>query len=172
MTETSKEQKLKRALKWIIGIFDKYDIPYQITGGFAAHIYGATRPINDIDIDLPEAGIDKIVPDVKGYIVKGPMQYKDDWWDLYYMLLDYQGQEIDLGGLKVKIFDHKTKEWVESPVNLSTSKQKAVKGIKVNVVDPMQLINYKQFLWGEHQKRDIEEIELKLKSLRQRRIHI
>jgi hypothetical protein len=40
------------ALRWIIGILDRHNIQYQITGGFAAKLYGSSREVNDIDIDI------------------------------------------------------------------------------------------------------------------------
>lgn len=46
-------EKTTRALKWIVGILSKLEVPYRIGGGFAAHVYGSNRLINDIDISLP-----------------------------------------------------------------------------------------------------------------------
>lgn len=48
------QEKTINALKWIIKILNSKNIPYQISGGFAAKMYGSIRPLNDIDIDIPE----------------------------------------------------------------------------------------------------------------------
>lgn len=45
------------AFKWIVGLLNKYQILFQITGGFAANLYGSKRELNDIDIDVPSARI-------------------------------------------------------------------------------------------------------------------
>lgn len=157
-------QKLKAALIWIVNILKKNNIPYQITGGLAAHIYGATRPINDIDIDIPDDAIYRIKDDVKEYLIEGPMKYKDDKWDLNLLSLNYKGQEIDLGGaLETRIFDETTHTWVPSPANLNTAKIKSFLGLEIKVVDPHDLIKYKELLGGDHQKQDIREIRVHLK---------
>lgn len=56
------EEKTLNALRWIVGILNKHQVPYRIGGGFAAHIYGSNRPINDIDISLPGKYFSAIVP--------------------------------------------------------------------------------------------------------------
>ncbi len=53
MNMAAGDEKVDAALGWILRVFKKHGVPYQVCGGFAAHLYGATRPINDIDIDIP-----------------------------------------------------------------------------------------------------------------------
>src|SRR5688572_2596281 len=104
----------KKALIWIIDILKKYQIPFQITGGLAAMAYGATRPLEDIDIDIPDDQFDRIISDVQPYITYGPSRFKNDKWDLMLMTLNYEGQEIDLSGAdSVSVFDEKTKKWIK-----------------------------------------------------------
>ncbi len=66
------------AFRWIVGLFKKHQIPFQIAGGFAARAYGVQRELHDIDFDIPEADFEKILPEVRPYIIHGPTQYKDD----------------------------------------------------------------------------------------------
>src|SRR5690348_12670369 len=51
---TLKNKDTKSALHWIVNILKKLNINFQIAGGLAANIYGADRPLHDIDIDIPE----------------------------------------------------------------------------------------------------------------------
>jgi hypothetical protein len=52
---------IKRALDWVIPILKEQKAPFHITGGFAAHLYGATRVVNDIDIDLPTSHLNQLL---------------------------------------------------------------------------------------------------------------
>jgi len=159
------EKKLLDALKWITHILEKYNIQYQISGGLAAHLYGAQRSINDIDIDMPEEAFDVIYDDIKEFIIFGPDHYKDNRWDLKLVTLNYHGQEIDIGGATTtKIYNDTTKQWINVPVDLSKTRIFYIHGIKVPVHDPSDLIEYKKLLKGSHQKSDIEAISNHIKQ--------
>lgn len=79
------------ALQWITTILQKLNISFQVAGGLAASAYGAVRPLNDIDIDIPESAFELLVPHVEEFITFGPEHFKDTQWDLMLMTLDYQG---------------------------------------------------------------------------------
>ncbi len=64
-----KEKNTEEALKWIVGILNKHNIPYRIGGGFAANFYGSNREINDIDFSLSGEYFSEIVSETKEYIV-------------------------------------------------------------------------------------------------------
>jgi len=152
--------KIEDALKWIVSILRKYNITFQISGGFAANIYGAKRPINDIDIDVPEDVMELLLPDIEPYITFGPARYKDKKWDLKLITLNYKGQEIDIGGaFEAKIFDGQNKVWVHCPAKFETAQIHTIYGVEVPVVRPQDLIEYKKLLDGEHQKTDIAAAE-------------
>ena len=133
------KRNTKQALEWIVGILRKHQVPFQISGGCAAKIYGSPRELNDIDIDMPENCFEKILVDVKPFIIYGPAQYKDQKWDLYLMTLNYAGQEIDIGSGNAKISTKDRKEWISFDTDFS----KAIK--KEYVVLPKRTIeeNYK-----------------------------
>ena len=151
--------KLADTLKWTVSILKKYNVPFQISGGFAANIYGAKRPINDIDIDIPEDKMKLLLPDIEQYITFGPAEYKDEKWDLKLITLNYHDQEIDIGGaFDTKIFDEQNKVWVHCPAKFETAQTHAVYGIEVPIVRPQDLIEYKKLLNGEHQKTDIAAV--------------
>ncbi|MBM3206254.1 MAG: hypothetical protein FJZ43_01365 [Candidatus Staskawiczbacteria bacterium] len=152
--------KIESALKWILPILKKHKVPFQISGGFAAHIYGSKRPVNDIDIDIPEDKIDVLVPDVKEYIVYGPAQHKNNRWDLKLITLEYYGQEIDIGGAyNVKIFDDNESIWKSFPAKLEEVEFHNVYGFNLPVVEPRYLADYKKLLSGDHQKVDVKAVE-------------
>ena len=65
------EQKTIDALKWIVDIFNKYNIPYRIGGGFAAKIYGSPRPLNDIDFGISGISLANSLTDILDMNVQG-----------------------------------------------------------------------------------------------------
>ncbi|HTE48414.1 MAG TPA: hypothetical protein VK675_00720 [Candidatus Paceibacterota bacterium] len=156
--KTELEEKAVNAIMWITDILNRYNIPYQISGGFAAKIYGSPRPLNDIDIDIPKDSFEKIISGVKEYIIDGPCDYKDKKWNLYLMTLNYKGQKIDIGSAHIKIYDDKSGAWRPFTTNFKKSVWREVAGRKVPVMPKEELIFYKKFLDGEHQKMDIEAL--------------
>lgn len=144
------------AFQWIVTLLQKYHIPFQITGGLAAQAYGSKRELADIDIDLPEDRLADLLPEVKDFATFGPAQFQDEHWDLQLLTLEYQGQEIDLGGAyQTKIFCAKKKEWVPCPSDFSKSIQKIVFGFKVPIISKEELIQYKTMLG-----RDVDKVDL------------
>ena len=157
--EIQLEEKIEKSLLWIVNILNKHNIPFQITGGFAAKLYGSPRPLNDIDIDILEDRFKEIINDVREYIVFGPEQYIDKKWDLYLMTLNYFGQEIDIGGaMYMKIFDSKKEQWLSFPADFKKNVWIEVAGTKVPVISKKDLIKYKSYLDGDHQQIDINAI--------------
>lgn len=154
------EKKTISALKWILGIINSRNIPYQISGGLAAKIYGSKRPLNDIDIDIPEEDFDKIIESVSPYIIYGPAYYQDGKWDLLLMTLNFNGQEIDISGaFEVKVSNKDRTAWIPIPADLSDIVDMDIEeGLTVNVSSPSRVIAYKQHLDGEHQKEDIDSM--------------
>ncbi|MFZ3016050.1 MAG: hypothetical protein WA101_03610, partial [Minisyncoccia bacterium] len=70
----------EKAFLWIVNILNNKNIPFQISGGFAAKIYGSPRELNDIDIDIPDENFPDIYDGVKQYAIYGPEHYKDAKW--------------------------------------------------------------------------------------------
>lgn len=147
----------KKALVWITNILQKYDIPFQITGGLAVRIYGSARKLADIDIDIPEEGFKKIQDDVSPYIIFGPGKYKNKHWDLFLMTLNYNGQEIDLCGTnKTKMYNMKDKVWVKQNIDLSKSTHTNIYGLYLPIVSRDELLAYKKIV-----ARDVDLLDSK-----------
>lgn len=159
-------EKVLNALKWIVTILNENAIPYQISGGFAAHLYGATRPINDIDIDIPEESFSLIMGKVKPYILDELQHYNDGKWDLQVMTLNYLDQEIDISGaFNTKVSNLERTEWISIPVDFSSSNQINLDGFIINIISPQQLIDYKKHLDGDHQIDDINAVKKYIESV-------
>jgi len=152
--------KHKQALIWITKILNKHKLKYEVTGGLAARAYGATRPLYDIDIMLAEEDFDKIIPDVKKYIVEGPHQSKTKIWDCYFLELKYKGIIIEFGGAyKTKFFDKTKKRWTKDITNLEKSIKGNVLGVNVSLTPKDDLIKDKGKMGRKTDLLDIKQIQ-------------
>ena len=161
------EEKTLNALKWIVGILNRNNIPYCIGGGMAVYLYGSSRPVNDIDISVSGKHFPIIALLVKDYVVIGPKHYKNDKWDCTTLSLNYKGQDIDMTDVDTLLMSKKdgtgwirNKEIYQKYPNVI----KDVSSIKVSLMDPRVLLEYKQELDGEHQENDIKFLEQYIKS--------
>lgn len=161
-----KKEYIKNTLHWLITLLEAKNIPYVITGGFWAHLYGATRDINDIDIDIHESDFEKILPEIKAYITFGPWRYIDERWDLQIITLNYHGQEIDIGSAdRCTIFDDISQTWKIFSSNLKEYTPIVYEWISLRVMLPQEMIAYKSLLSGEHQKTDIIALKNYIQAL-------
>lgn len=148
----------KKALSWIVGILNKHEVPFQISGGFAAKLHGSTRPLWDIDIDIPNEKFGDIMPDIETYLVSTPERFRNDNFDLLVMTLNYEGQEIDIsGGDDIKIQDTQG-EWHVNASDFSRYELKEAYGLTVPVIKKEDLIRYKKILNRPVDLEDIKQI--------------
>ena len=106
-----------------------------------------------------ESAFQLILEEVKPFIIFGPEHAIGDSWDLHLITLNYQGQEIDLGGAyETKIFDPKKNKWIPLISNFNTSVIRDILDIKVPVIAKSDLIAYKKVLNREVDQIDISQI--------------
>lgn len=154
------ERNAEKAFQWIVGLLKKHNIPFQISGGFAARLYGSMRDLADIDIGIPDDCFDDLYSDVKEYVIYGPEHYLDDEWDLKLMTLKYENQKIDLAGRdNIKIFDKSQGIWIPAHRDLTISENKEVYGITVPVIPKEALIAYKKKIMRDVDIEDIKNLE-------------
>lgn len=156
------EKNTKIAFKWIVGLLIQNDIPFQISGGFSARLYGSDRPLFDIDIDVRGRDFGKLLPFVKEYILYGPGRYRDKSFDLELLTLEYQGQRIDLGASEdSKIYNVKTQQWQKCETHFDLFKEIEIYGLKVPVITWQELIEYKEIIGRPTDLEDITAIKKK-----------
>lgn len=151
-------KKTEFALKWIVEILNKNNIPFQITGGFAANLHGTKRELADIDIEISEKSFDIIFPFVKDFVIYGPQNYKDENWDLMLMTLVYENQEIDISSTSCRYFNKTVLLWENSTVDLSKAVMKEVYGIYVPIIQITDLISYKSKIARDVDISDVKEL--------------
>lgn len=151
------ERKTVEALKWITGILDNNRIPYRIGGGLATSLYGSGRPVNDIDISLSGRFFSRIVPLVREFIVSGPKHYLNEKWDCTTLSLNYHEQDIDVTDADTLLMrDKDGTEWIRNKeiYEKYPDVMKDINGIRVSLMHPRALLEYKKHLAGEHQDLD------------------
>jgi hypothetical protein len=165
------KQKLKLiqdALDWIIPMLIEEGIPFHITGGFAAHLYGAQREINDIDIDLPTEDIERLMSRISQFIDYPAQRHRDSTWDLFVCTLDYQGQLIDLSGAEDAYVSNKsTGSWDPLVINFNDVVNIEAFGHQLPIQNPRDLMSYKSKIKYDEAKHlsDIQAIERYLAEL-------
>lgn len=158
-------EKTLEALKWIIHIFEKHNINYQITGGFAAKLYGSVRPLNDIDFEIQEKSFPIVLPEISKYVTFGPARFKNDKWDIELIILNYCGQNIDICGYETARMSSKDRtKWISNEDDPMKSRVVKFEGLKLKVICPSDLIEYKKELDGIHQLQDIKAVSEFMKN--------
>lgn len=147
------------ALRWITSTLHVHGVQFQITGGLAARLYGATRTLADVDISVTEDGFDKIIGEVHPYIIRETERYVDEHWDVKLMTLLYKGQIIELTA-EEKIFDRNEHTWVPLSIDFQSSEQITIGNMVVPVIPMRRLISYKNKLRRGVDKRDIIEMQI------------
>lgn len=156
--ESKNKQNTKEALRWIVKILRKRHVSFQISGGLAAQLHGSSRPLVDIDIDIPQKKFDAILPDVKACLIFGPQRFKDKQWDLFLMTLNYKGQRIDIGSAEAKIYNAMTKKWESNSINFKRSQRKKLYGLLVPIMRKEDLIKFKKMLDRPVDRKDLIEL--------------
>ena len=61
------------ALAWITEELTQRGIPFAVVGGLASNAYGCSRPLNDKDIDVPDAVLPTLAQELEAYRAFGPL---------------------------------------------------------------------------------------------------
>jgi len=147
------------AFHWIIGLLKARGVPFRLTGGFAARLYGATRELADIDVEIPDDRMAELSADISHFLTFGPERYRDDEWDLPLATLVFAGQEIDLCGVyAAKIFDRFRQEWISYPADFDSVTRLTAYGLEAPVIPKSVLVDYKRKLGRKVDLADVEEL--------------
>lgn len=157
MRELATTKEIAQALDWICEILRGQRVPFQIVGGLASHVFGASRPIVDIDLYAPLTEHPEMMPILGPATVWGPRHYRDACWDLVFMKLDHGKVRIEIGDSSAnpRYFDQLTQRWTDQRIDFTRSVQHKAFGIRVPVIPKPELIAYKTAL-----NRDVDLIDI------------
>ncbi len=158
-------KQAEKAFLWITDILERNSVPYRISGGFAARVYGSRRELADIDIQVLDSDITRIENEVKPHIVYGPARYEDENWNLNLMTLQYLGQEIDIASTDAKFFNQHTRMWEKWVTDFTDVTMREVFGKKVPLEPKASLIVYKTKLGREVDSEDVQQLNATLTNV-------
>lgn len=152
-------KRLLVTLDFLLPILGRSHYTYHITGGFAAHLFGATREVNDIDIALPQRDFLALSEELKNFVVEGPARLRAPPWDLWLTVLRIGEQTIDLSGDEEPRVQHKsTGEWVPLPENFESDVAVAWGGFNLRVQHPADLAAYKSVItWNGDESKHLAD---------------
>lgn len=154
------EQRVARALAWIVRILRKHDVPYQVVGGLAARVYGAQRPLADINVYVPFDRAAGLLREIRPFVTWGPEHYVDETWDVTFLKADYQGQRIELGDSSTtpRFFSARDSFWEKQRIDYASPTSARIFGVEVEVIPKDELIRYKASLGREVDLVDIDQM--------------
>ena len=154
-----KPGSVRGTLEWIEGVLDRLEVPRQYVGGLAARAHGATRPLLDIDLYVPDEALPDIAGAITEHLVRFPVPYQDESWDLVYLRADYHGQAVEIGGADTARYrDTGDGTWCDVEIDYDAGVCLEVEGVAVPVMPLEALAEYKAKLGREVDQRDLEEL--------------
>jgi O-6-methylguanine DNA methyltransferase len=154
--------KSKRALEWLVNLFDKNHIDYLLVGGVASVFYGSQRELADIDVGILNTSLEKVsnLINQSGVKCQKPTKYKNEIWDINLMTFLYKGQEIDIFATKeARIYNKKTGFWEDWNLDKVPKYEKVYGFHKYKLIPLNKLIEYKSKIGREVDVADIIELK-------------
>ena len=153
-------KKHLRALFFMVDFFKENNIPYVLTGGSAAKMYGSPREVIDLDFDVPNECLESIAESLREHATSGPRRHRGEGFNVMLLELEYGGVAIDIGGAEdFEIFDKKNKKWVPDVTDLARFEEISIQGKIICVVPVADLLAYKGKLLREVDIKDIEALD-------------
>ena len=160
MTIPADPEHLPLALAWLANLLDRHAVSYQIVGGLAAHAYGATRPVVDVDLYLPLDRGQPILAEIQPYIVRQPLPHHSESWDLVYLALEYEEVYIEIGDSSTnpRFYNRIDGCWEDQRLAFEASVTATLYGVEMKVMPREELVRYKRMLDREVDHLDLAEM--------------
>lgn len=150
----------KKVLEYIVSTLQSANVPFQATGGLAAILHGATRPLYDIDIDIRKQDVEKVRALFAEYIVEdwnNDLEGEDDLFDIWMMKLEIDGVPIDISQIEDTRVRTKGGPW--TPLLASFNPEEILfQGLCIPTQSKESLIAYKKLLGRDTDLVDIEQL--------------
>ncbi|MGD2067542.1 MAG: hypothetical protein PVI57_02560 [Gemmatimonadota bacterium] len=108
---------------------------------------------------MPDPAVHEVAEAVTPYLVRSPVPYQDDDWDLVFLRAEYEGQAVEVAGAdSARYRDHRSGEWIGADVDWDAGVRRVVEGVGVPVMPVEQLKRYKRALGREVDRWDLAEL--------------
>ncbi|PEN14429.1 hypothetical protein CRI94_05225 [Longibacter salinarum] len=150
------------ALRWMISRFDEADMQYQLVGGAAARVHGATRPIHDLDFYVPAGCLDTVRETVEPYVTYGPVRQHGEVWRLSYLKARYLSVVVEVADASsTSYFARKRGMWKEAQIDFENSTVCSIGDVTAKVMPAAQLVAYKRAIDREVDRIDLKQMRVK-----------
>lgn len=146
-------------LRWIVELLNQRRIPCAFCGGLAAAGYGSKRPLNDIDLFVPNNRFVEVVELGNQYISKAAQRYceSSEGWDVEYVQFKHCDVKVEVANDRdAFIYDMAEKSWVRLNIDYSNCQYQSVLGIYIPLMHRDELIAYKNKLARPVDCQDVE----------------
>ncbi|HEY9653438.1 MAG TPA: hypothetical protein V6C95_22445 [Coleofasciculaceae cyanobacterium] len=146
-----------KTLKVLVATFEQHSIEYQFTGGLAGNIYGSTWPLQDIDIDVAQIDIPRVIHSFKDYIIRPFSKFIDEEFELMLLTLKMNDVVVEINQSENSfIFTKGRRQKLD--IDLSKRQKKVFLELEMYVPPLSDLIYYKQLLNRQADVRDLIQL--------------
>ena len=151
---------LGETLDWLTTLLAELAVPYQVVGGLAARAHGATRPLVDVDLYVPdEPSLARVAQAVPAHLTRAPSRHKDEYWDLEFLALLRGETRIEIAAASsARVWDFRAEAWAKAAIDFEASEERLVAGVPIWVMPRDQLVDHKLGLDREVDRLDIEQM--------------
>ncbi|MCP1727268.1 hypothetical protein J2T60_001233 [Natronospira proteinivora] len=146
-TSKQREAGIREALVQLLSMLWDREVDYLIVGGLAAIAHGAWRPLNDIDLLVPESDLHEIAREWQAYQSKPLDRHVGGQWDVVYAQFVIEGIVIEIGSASDTYIQRAdTGQWHPLEVDLAQYELREPFDLRMKVMPRRELIQYKQLL--------------------------
>ncbi len=149
----------KKILKFLVKKLQENNIPFHVSGGLAAILYGVKRPLNDIDIDIYGRNIPNVESIFENYIIDNFDHYQDTHFDIYLMTLEIEGVKVDITQEENILFFNSQGRKIANKGSIQNAHVVQWEDINVPVQDKTELIEYKKIIARDTDLEDVLGLE-------------
>lgn len=134
-----------KTLRFLVATFEQHSIEYQFTGGLAGNVYGSDWPLQDIDIDIAQKDIHRVIHIFKDYVIRPFSKFVDKEFELMLLILRINDVEVEINQAEESfIFIKGIRRRID--IDLSQRQKELFLGLEMYVQPLSDLIQYKQLL--------------------------